>query len=110
MFLHCDHDDRESYGGWVARMRWRHKALAFRVSRALPGGEHLHYASAAASLEDLLLRYGIEYRAPCDARAMDLANRSIATVASTNTLEHIPPRTSAPSCTSVIAYAAPMPC
>jgi SAM-dependent methyltransferase len=44
-----------------------------------------------ASLEDLLPRYGIEYRAPCDARAMDLADRSIDMVVSTNTLEHIPP-------------------
>ncbi len=42
-------------------------------------------------LEDLLPRYGIEYRAPCDARAMDLAERSIDMVVSTNTLEHIPP-------------------
>jgi len=43
------------------------------------------------SLEALLPHYGIEYRAPCDARAMDLADRSIDMVVSTNTLEHIPP-------------------
>ena len=42
------------------------------------------------SFEDLLPRYGIEYRAPCDARAMDLADRSIDMVVTTNTLEHIP--------------------
>jgi hypothetical protein len=43
------------------------------------------------SLSALLPRYGVEYRAPCDARAMDLADCSIDMVVSTHTLEHIPP-------------------
>ena len=35
--------------------------------------------------------YGIEYRAPCDARHTGLAQGSIDCITSTNTLEHIPP-------------------
>lgn len=34
---------------------------------------------------------GIEYRAPCDARATGLPDRSVDFATSTNTLEHIPP-------------------
>ena len=41
----------------------------------------------SAYLEEL----GIDYRAPCDARATGLPARSIDYVTSTNTLEHIPP-------------------
>ncbi|MGH8545160.1 MAG: class I SAM-dependent methyltransferase [Gammaproteobacteria bacterium] len=35
--------------------------------------------------------YGLEYRAPCDARATGLADRSVDCITSTNTLEHVPP-------------------
>lgn len=34
--------------------------------------------------------YGIEYRAPADARAVDLPDASVDMIATTNTLEHIP--------------------
>lgn len=36
--------------------------------------------------------YGIDYRAPCDARATGLSRGSIDCITSTNTLEHIPPQ------------------
>jgi hypothetical protein len=41
----------------------------------------------------LILRnqYGIDYRAPCDARQTGLQSRSIDCITSTSTLEHIPP-------------------
>jgi Methyltransferase domain len=48
-------------------------------------------ADEVGSIEALLPLYGIEYRAPWDARSMDLADRSIDMVVSTNTLEHIAP-------------------
>jgi SAM-dependent methyltransferase len=44
-----------------------------------------------ATLEGLLAAYGIEYRAPADARATGLPEGSIDCVTSTDTLEHIPP-------------------
>ena len=44
-----------------------------------------------ATLEVLLAAYGIQYRAPADARATGLPDRSIDCVTSTDTLEHIPP-------------------
>lgn len=42
-------------------------------------------------LEELKDWYGIDYRAPCDASKTDLPDGSIDLVASTSTLEHIPP-------------------
>ncbi len=51
-----------------------------------PGGR-----DEEATLEGLLAAYGIEYRAPADARATGLPDRSIDCVTSTDTLEHIPP-------------------
>jgi SAM-dependent methyltransferase len=38
-----------------------------------------------------LSSYGIEYRAPCDARGTGLPDDSIDVITSTNTMEHIPP-------------------
>src|SRR5262249_13944634 len=49
-----------------------------------PGG-------ALAALSELGPRYGIEYRAPCDARQTGLLARSLDCVTSSNTLEHVPP-------------------
>jgi hypothetical protein len=43
------------------------------------------------SLEGLVRHYGIEYKAPCDARRTGLPAGSINVVTSTYTLEHIPP-------------------
>lgn len=43
-------------------------------------------------LASLKKYYGIEYRAPCDARAVGLDSGSIDCITSTNTLEHIPPQ------------------
>jgi SAM-dependent methyltransferase len=40
--------------------------------------------------ETLRNTYGIDYRAPADARTLDLADNAIDFVATTNTLEHIP--------------------
>ena len=42
------------------------------------------------SLSDVLTACGIDYRAPCDARATGLDDDSVDYVTSTNTLEHIP--------------------
>lgn len=39
---------------------------------------------------DLRTYYGIEYRAPCDARYNDIQSGSIDCITSTNTMEHIP--------------------
>ncbi len=39
----------------------------------------------------LLRRFGIEYRAPCDARRTGMPAASIDCITSTNTLEHVPP-------------------
>lgn len=44
-----------------------------------------------ASLDELATRYGIDYRAPCDARATGLGAASLDCITSSNTLEHIPP-------------------
>ena len=48
--------------------------------------------SAASTLIEQLAGLGIEYRAPCDARATGLPAHSIDLVHSTDTLEHIPQR------------------
>lgn len=52
--------------------------------RELPG---LLGPDAKGSLAQM---YGIDYRAPADARALDLPDSSVDFVATTNTLEHIP--------------------
>ncbi len=44
-----------------------------------------------ADLDTYLHAIGIDYRAPCDARATGLPSGSVDFVTSTNTLEHIPP-------------------
>ena len=48
-------------------------------------------AGALASVDELGPGFGIEYRAPCDARATGLADGSLDCITSSNTLEHIPP-------------------
>jgi len=55
-----------------------------KPDRLLNGGD--------AFLPSLEKYYGIDYRAPCDARAAGLASGSIDCITSTNTLEHIPPQ------------------
>ena len=59
--------------------------LLRKPSKYLYGGQHNFHA---------LLKeyYGIEYRAPCDARCTGLDAGSIDCITSTNTLEHIPPQ------------------
>jgi SAM-dependent methyltransferase len=47
-------------------------------------------APDVGSAEELRARFGIAYRAPCDAAATGLPARSIDLVTSTNTLEHVP--------------------
>jgi SAM-dependent methyltransferase len=47
-------------------------------------------APDVASATDLERRFGIEYRAPCDARATGLPAASVDFASSTNTLEHVP--------------------
>ena len=49
-----------------------------------------------ASAEELRARFGIEYRAPCDAAATGLEAGSVDLVTSTNTLEHVPAAAIAP--------------
>jgi SAM-dependent methyltransferase len=48
-------------------------------------------AGALASIAELGPRFGIDYRAPCDARRTGLPARSLDCVTSSETLEHIPP-------------------
>jgi ubiquinone/menaquinone biosynthesis C-methylase UbiE len=43
-------------------------------------------------IADLKIAYGIDYRAPCDARHTGLTSGSVDAVTSTDTLEHIPER------------------
>ncbi len=50
-------------------------------------------------LDELRQHYGIDYRAPADARRVDLADGSIDLVVTTNTLEHIP----APDIAAILA-------
>jgi hypothetical protein len=52
-----------------------------------PGNERIH------SIEDLKLRFGIKYLAPCDAADTKLPSSSFDLITSTYTLEHIPKNT-----------------
>lgn len=52
---------------------------------------HLVRETRTGCLEDLRRYYGIDFRAPADARRTELADGSVDVVTSTNTLEHIPP-------------------
>lgn len=73
----------------LARQREALEEVAGRELRDLgpPGVE---------SAEDLRTRFGIEYRAPCDAAATGLPAESVDLVTSTNTLEHVPREAIAP--------------
>jgi SAM-dependent methyltransferase len=64
----------------------QHEALAEIAGRELRGLGPADVASA----EELRARFGIEYRAPLDARATRLPASSVDLVTSTNTLEHVP--------------------
>jgi SAM-dependent methyltransferase len=46
---------------------------------------------AGGLLGELRANHGLDYRAPCDARATGLPTGSVDVITSTNTLEHIPP-------------------
>ena len=58
-----------------------------RLQRDVPSLSSRH---ANAVVSELQARYGIDYRAPADARSTGLPAGSIDCVTSTNTLEHIP--------------------
>jgi SAM-dependent methyltransferase len=49
-----------------------------------------HVATGAAFFDTLDRHYGIQYRAPCDARRTGLQGGSVDYITSTNTLEHVP--------------------
>jgi SAM-dependent methyltransferase len=55
------------------------------------GAARVRGGSRYGSLSDFLSGLGIDYRAPCDARATHLGPQSVDFITSTNTLEHIPP-------------------
>ena len=54
-----------------------------RLGSALP-------APPVTGVDDLRARFGIDYRAPCDARATGLEAESVDLISSTFTMEHIP--------------------
>lgn len=71
----------------VARATLVHRVIADLVERGhLPGP-----VPSSASIDELVGRFGISYRAPGDARATGLTDRSVDVVISTSTLEHIAP-------------------
>jgi SAM-dependent methyltransferase len=57
--------------------------------KRLPDMDKLQPASLGQGLR---VRFGIDFRAPFDARATGLADGSLDFIYSTNTLEHVPPR------------------
>lgn len=70
----------------IAQLARHHAALEDRAGRSLRRPE----TSPVRSLADLHERFGIDYRAPCDARRTDLQSNSFDLILSTFTLEHIP--------------------
>lgn len=70
----------------IAQITRLHGALEARAGRSL---RRVH-ASPVRSLSELQTRFGIDYRAPCDARNTGLPARSFDLISSTFTLEHIP--------------------
>lgn len=74
----------------------RRELVVDTLSRLAAGGEGLPRTppsggEPASGLDELLAPFGIEYRAPCDARDTGLPDATIDYVTSTSTLEHIPP-------------------
>jgi len=72
--------------------------LVFEIARRLSARaategftSPLDASAGDGDLSAFLAAHGIEYRAPCDARATGLPDGSIDYATSTNTLEHIPP-------------------
>jgi len=70
----------------LARLERHHAALEQRAGRSLRRVD----PSPVRSMADLRERFGIDYRAPCDARGTGLAAGSFDLISSTFTLEHIP--------------------
>lgn len=70
----------------IAQLARHHAALSERAGRSLRRIDSLPLRSFA----DLQERFGIDYRAPCDARNTGLAANSFDLITSTFTLEHIP--------------------
>jgi SAM-dependent methyltransferase len=70
----------------IAQLARHHALLEERAGRSLRRID----ASPVGSLADLRERFGIDYRAPCDARGTGLAADSFDLISSTFTLEHIP--------------------
>jgi hypothetical protein len=71
----------------IAQLLRHHTALEDRAGRSLRRPD----PSPVRSPADLHERFGIDYRAPCDARATGLEPNSFDLILSTFTLEHIPP-------------------
>jgi hypothetical protein len=68
-----------------------HKLSDFKLKGLISGREpNLSTKANRNILPYLLTSYGIDYRAPCDARDTKLAEQSIDCITSTNVLEHIP--------------------
>jgi SAM-dependent methyltransferase len=76
----------------LASLARQREALAGETGRELRDLGRADVASA----EELESRFGIEYRAPCDAAATGLPAASVDLVTSTNTLEHVPRAAIAP--------------
>jgi hypothetical protein len=72
----------------IARLDARHAELSERVGRPL---RRLGLPTIS-SPDELADRYGIIYRAPCDARDTGLSAGSFDLITNTFTLEHIPPQ------------------
>ena len=79
------HVNLELVNGTIRRLRRRQAALE-RVA-----GEPVRSVGRPIrSADELASRFGIEYRAPCDARATGLPTGSVDFISSTSTLEHVP--------------------
>jgi hypothetical protein len=75
----------------LARIELVDGITAYLSENSLEGALARPFPTLGSDLKGSLLRhYGIDYRAPADARAIALAPGSVDMIATTNTLEHIP--------------------
>lgn len=81
------HVHLELVNGAIRRLRKRRAGL-----ERLAGAPVRRLGRPLGSAGELSSRFGIQYRAPCDARATGLPTGSVDFISSTSTLEHVPER------------------